>query len=79
MGADHNIDRAQLNGLYRFGLLLGGAEPGQHIHPQGETRHALGEVGVVLGARTVVGQRTATCRPSLATLNAARIATSVLP
>ena len=51
MGTDNNIDRSQLNGLNRFCLLLGRPEPRQHIHPQRETRHALGEIGVVLGRK----------------------------
>ena len=33
----------------------------------------------VLNASTVVGARNATCLPSITALNAARIATSVLP
>ena len=55
-------------------------EPRQHLDPHRVAGEALAERLAVLAARAAwSGTRTATCLPSCTALNAARIATSVLP
>ena len=61
-------------------LLLRGEEPRAAPRPApGSSRSARGTSGRAGSASSVVGTRTATCLPSCTALNAARIATSVLP
>ena len=60
--------------------LLAGSEPGQQSRPAARgVRSARRTCWRCCSASTVVGTRTPTCRPVIATRNAARIASSVLP
>ncbi len=78
--ADEDVDEA-LAAVLDDGLLLRAA-PGAGSGPRrGRERGPCAPRKVLRCwlARTVVGQRTATCLPSMTALKAARMATSVLP
>ena len=77
--ADEDVDAAVLDLLEDELLLFGRAEAGDHFDVDGELAEAAFEGLEMLEARTVVGVRTATWRPSCTALKAARMATSVLP
>src|SRR5438552_2979399 len=79
MGADDDVHRTRLEPFHHRFLLPGATEAGQQPTRVGNGKKRSLKVWKCCWASTVVGTRTATCRPSATALKAARRATSVLP